>query len=90
MKDLVKEDPVANMWTCQKCVSKIEKAEEIAKTLLVDEHVDEVSARMTTTCKNSLPIIQWNVESDLMKLFELRARLEDNDIDVCLIQESHL
>ena len=90
MKDLIREDPVANMWTCHKCVHRKEKAEEIAKPLSVDEHVDEVSAKMKTTCKGALRIMQWNAESISTKLFELRVRLEEDDIDVCLIQESHL
>ena len=90
MKDLIKEDPVANMWTCQKCVHKTEKAEEIAKTVSFDEHVDEVSSRATTTCKSALRIMQWNAESVSTKLFELSIRLKEDDIDVCLIQESHL
>jgi ribonuclease HI len=90
MKDLIKEDPAANMWTCQKCVQKIEKAAEISNPLSIDENVDEVSAKMKTTCKSVLRIMQWNAESISTKLFELRVRLADDDIDVCLIQESHL
>ena len=78
------------MLTCQKCVHKSEKAEEIAKTLSFDENVDEVSSRTTTTCKSALRIMQWNAESISTKLFELSIRLKEDDIDVCLIQESHL
>ena len=88
--DMIKEDPIGNMWTCQKCVNKIEKAAELSKPLTVDENVDEVSGKMNTTSKKALRIMQWNAESISIKLFELRVRLEDDDIDVCLIQESHL
>ena len=69
---------------------KTEKAEEIAKTLSFDKNVDEVSSRMTTTCKSALRIMQWNAESVSTKLFELRVRLKEYDIYVCFIQESHL
>ena len=88
--DLIKEDPSGNAWTCQKCVNKIEKAAELSKPLTVDENVDEVSGKMNTTSKKALCIMQWNAESILTKLFELRVRLEDDNIDVCLIQESHV
>ena len=45
---------------------------------------------MNTTCKSSLRILQWNAEGLSTKLYELSARLKEDDIDVCLIQESHL
>ena len=53
------------MWTCQKFVQKIEKAAEISSPLPIDENVDEVSAKMNTTCKSVLRIMQWNAESNL-------------------------
>ena len=61
--DMIKEDPIGNMWTCQKCVNKIEKAAELSKPLTVDEIVNEVSRKMDTTCKKGLHIMQCNAES---------------------------
>ena len=45
---------------------------------------------MNTTCKSSLRILQWNAEAVSTKMFELSKRLVDDDIDICVVQESHL
>jgi len=55
-----------------------------------DEEVDESAAKMKTTCKSSLRVMQWNAEAVSTKGFELAARLIEDDIDVCVLQESHL
>ena len=55
--DMIKEDPSGNMWTCQKCVNKIEKAAELSKPLTVDEIVNEVSGKINTTCTQFSGII---------------------------------
>ena len=56
--DLIKEDPSGKMWTCQKCVNKIEKEAELSKPLTVEKNVDKIWGKMNTTCKKALRIMQ--------------------------------
>ena len=88
VKSKVKEDPKTNTWTCPTCVKKL--AASPPKRLVLSEDVDDSSAKMSSEDKESLRVIQWNAEAISTKLFELKARLQEEDIDVCLVQESHL
>ena len=84
----VQKDPVTNIWTCPMCVKKL--AQSPPKKLVFSEEVDDISAKMVTQEKESLRVIQWNAEAIGTKMFELKARLKEEDVDVCLVQESHL
>ena len=85
-----KKDPIANHWTCEGCAKKKMMQEERAKKPEFVEDVDEVSSGMNYTCKKSLRVLQWNAEAISTKIPELAARLKEDDIDVCVVQESHL
>ena len=69
---------------------KAEKEEELSRKPSIEEDVDEAAAKMRTLCKSSLGILQWNAEGLSTKVYELTARLKEDDIDICLVQESHL
>ena len=84
----VKEDPIKNTWTCPGCVKKL--AQSPPKKLVFSEDVNDSAAKMNTEEKDSLRVIQWNAEALSTKMFELKARILEDDIDVCLVQESHL
>ena len=45
---------------------------------------------MKSETKQSLRVIQWNAEAISTKMYELQARLMEDDVDVCLVQETHL
>jgi len=89
----IREDPEcpdALSWSCPQCQKKIKQQEERERKLSFEEVVDEVSAGANTTCKQILRVMQWNAESIATKVTELADRLTKDDIDVCVIQESHL
>ena len=77
----VQKDPVTNIWTCPMCVKKI--AQSPPKKLVFSKEVDDISAKMVTQEKESLRVIQWNAEAIGTKMFELKARLKEEDVDVC-------
>ena len=88
--DKIKGDADVYRWTCQTCQRKIEQQEERERKLSFEEEVDEVSAEANSTSKQTLRVLQWNAEAVSTKVTELAARLTEEDIDVCVIQESHL
>ena len=90
VRELIKEDPVTKLWTCKICQRKMERTADLARKLSFEEEVDEVSANMNTTCKSSLRVLQWNAEAISTKMFDLSRRLVEDDIDVCVVQETHL
>ena len=40
--------------------------------------------------KDTLRVIQWNAECLSTKMYKLQARILEDEIDVCLVQETHL
>ena len=86
----IHENPTANTWTCQQCVRKREAISERERRISFSEEVDESSGKMNSTEKKCLRVIQWNAVGFGPKIFELQARLLEDDIDVCLIQQAKL
>ena len=84
----MKADPETNTWTCPTCIDELAKSPP--KKLDFSEFVDECSAKMISEEKETLRVVQWNAEALSTKMFELTARMLEEDIDICLIQESHL
>ena len=71
-------------WICSGCmVSNIVPHEE--EVLRPD-----ASETKSGYFRDQVNIMQWNANAISTKLVELRCRLHDSDIDVCLIQESKL
>ena len=89
----IREDPDcpdAHSWSCPQCQKKIVQQKEREMKLSFEEVVDEASAGADATSKQSLRVLQWNAEAISTKVTELADRLTSDDIDVCVIQESHL
>ena len=74
----------------EKCKRVQEAILEKATPIVFDEELVEKSGGMSTETKGYLRILQWNTEALAPKMFELKAKLKDEDFDVCLIQESKL
>ena len=86
----IKEDPEHCTFTCEKCQRVQEAILEKATPIVFDEELVEKSGGMSTETKGYLRVLQWNAEALAPKMFELKARLKEEDIDVCLIQETKL
>ena len=70
--------------------AQIEQQELRERKLSFEEDVDEAAAGTDSTNKQILSVLQWNAESITTKVTELADRLTSDDIDVAVIQESHL
>ena len=88
--EMVKQDPIKNLWTCHSCIKKEERSTALKEVIVAEEEVVEESGKERTEVRTSLRILQWNAEAFAGKLFELTQRLQEDEIDVCLIQESRL
>ena len=71
-------------WTCKKCSAKP------ANETPGPTHPGISESNCSSTTKESLKIMQWNADRLPNKTVELADRLHENDIDVCLIQETKL
>ena len=71
-------------WTCAKCSKKDSQHTETITVL------PEVSEQNKGKFKERLRVMQWNACYLKTKLAEVKARLVSDDIDVFLVQETHL
>ena len=72
-------------WTCKSCLNP--ESREFTTEHPVGE---EVAEKTKGTTKSSLRILSWNANGVGSKIPELKQRLKDDDIDICLVQESLL
>ena len=70
-------------WTCKTCVQK-QKQKNFSK----QETTCKSEPKLRT--RNSLRIVQWNCDGLNTKIKELEARLNEEKVDVCLLQETKL
>ena len=79
---------LAGDWTCEEC-SHCENREYTTTT----QSYSDASEKYIGSDKHSLDklaILQWNADGLSTKVTELRERLVEEDIDVCVIQETKL
>ena len=74
-------------WVCHKCTAK--QAPPQAPVDL-NGSFEESASSAKTFSKDSLRILQWNANGLKLKSTELETRLKELDIDVAVIQETHL
>ena len=72
-------------WTCQHCLY-VPPTEVINST----EDTAATSERVKGSTKDNILIMQWNCDSLLKKVKELKDRLHERSVDICLIQETKL
>ena len=83
-------DPASCPWTCHRCQEMEKRSIALEEEISIPSVSGEESRKATFVKKSSLRIIQWNAEGYASKVFELAARLDEDEIDICLIQESKL
>ena len=76
-------------WSCTQCLTKMRSSNH--RTVLCEDlpetdltHEDKMKSH------ERLRILQWNADGLSNKILELRQRAVDDDIDIILIQETHL
>ena len=76
-------------WSCSKCVSsKLFSDHQTIYNTGTDDHGNPFPK--SKVAHDKLRILQWNADGLRNKIMELRAREGDLDLDVLLIQETHL
>ena len=75
-------------WTCNPC---LDKANAVPPTIPdFEEDTTESCDKTKGKSKESLRIIQWNADCLRTKALELQDRLQSDDIDICIIQETKM
>ena len=72
--------------TCDKCINPVSGDHD---TVFPDG--EEVSEKITNgSIKPCLRVMSWNADGLSTQVLELKARLIENDVDICLVQETKL
>ncbi len=69
-------------WTCPRCLATAAPAQPLTRRYISEPKHHQ--------CRQLLGILQWNADGLVTKQHELKLRLNDDSIDICLIQEAKL
>ena len=75
-----------NNWTCFLCLETGERNSHANP----NDAIKESAKGMKMVTRPSLRILQWNADGLKYKADELAAKLKRSDIDVAVVQETHL
>ena len=79
---------LADDWTCEECTHCENR--EYTTTTQPYSDASEKYVGLDKTSLDKLAILQWNADGLSTKVTELRERLVEEDIHVCVIQETKL
>ena len=81
-----KAKEIPGAWTCKRCITLSAPTPSPTDP----SKFRSVSEKLQKKCKPSLKIYQWNADGLATKIYELKNRLAEKEIDICMIQETKL
>ena len=81
-----KAKEIPGAWTCKRCITLSAPTPSPTDP----SKFRSVSEKLQKKCKPSLKIYQWNADGLATKIYELKNRLAEKEIDICMIQEKKL